>query len=660
MLDPNNAMAKATRAFQSGNFETARTITAQLAVNFPGNPQVLQLLGLAQTHTGDARAGFETLRRAMALAPQNAQIRFNAANAMLSAGKAAEALEIASNLPADPPVLHLRALAAKAANRLAEAKQHFATLVQKSPTDTAALNNYGNFLNEIGDSKQAVSILQRAKAADPKSPQVLLNLGRALDANLQPNEALKEHRAAVSLKPTDLDILFQLAKSLIRLGQHAEALPLLNSIVRKGEKTAELLTLTGISEIANQQHSAAEQAFEQALAVEPHHRGAILNFGIMLEQANRHDELRQFVDKVADANDAASEVAYLRALLLRREKRFEEALEIAQTVKTELLDEALLAEFIGKLHDRLGNADEAFASFSAMNVATSTSPAARRIQKNDGADQIVERIALLTRDWHSRFSETPSHSEPAPVFLGGFLRSGTTLLDTILMGHPDTEVREEEGMIFRMEDVGGPVERLPSLDARQISTMRSAYFAEALRTKSREPDSLLIDKNPLMTLWAAHIHRAFPIAKFVFTLRHPCDVVLSCFMQNFQISENRISFLDLRSAASMYAATMAHWERCREVMPLDVHTIRYEDMVVNLEQELRSLVAFLGLNWNDGLLDHQRVAKERGHIRTPSYSQVTEEIYTRSSGRWQKYREHLDPVLPVLAPWVEKFGYDPI
>ena len=170
----------------------------------------------------------------------------------------------------------------------------------------------------------------------------------------------------------------------------------------------------------------------------------------------------------------------------------------------------------------------------------------------------------------------------------------------------------------------------------------------------------MIDKFPLMTLRAAHIHRAFPDAKFIFALRHPCDVVLSCYMQNFMVTSAMSSFLTLENSAKLYDSAMTFWECAREVMPLDVHTVRYEDMVQDLEGELRPLIAFLGLEWDDALLDHQKTARDRGYIRTPSYAQVTEKVYTRSSGRWEAYRQHLEPILPVLAPWIEKFGYQPV
>ena len=93
------------------------------------------------------------------------------------------------------------------------------------------------------------------------------------------------------------------------------------------------------------------------------------------------------------------------------------------------------------------------------------------------------------------------------------------------------------------------------------------------------------------------------------------------------------------------------------IFPLQVHTVRYEDMVDDLEGEMRPLLDFLGLEWDERVLDHQKTATERGYIRTPSYAQVTEKIYKRASGRWTRYRKHMEGVLPILAPWVEEFGY---
>ena len=215
-------------------------------------------------------------------------------------------------------------------------------------------------------------------------------------------------------------------------------------------------------------------------------------------------------------------------------------------------------------------------------------------------------------------------------------------------------------MITRLREIAETLDALPELPRERIGMMRGAYFAELRAGGAVPPRKLVIDKFPLMTLRAAYVHRAFPDAKFVFALRHPCDVVLSCFMQNFRVTSAMSSFLTLENGARFYDAAMGHWERAREILPLDVHTVRYEDMVQDLEGELRPLIAFLGLEWDDALLNHQKTARDRGYIRTPSYAQVTEKVYTRSSGRWEAYAKHMEPIFPILAPWVEKFGYAPL
>jgi hypothetical protein len=89
-----------------------------------------------------------------------------------------------------------------------------------------------------------------------------------------------------------------------------------------------------------------------------------------------------------------------------------------------------------------------------------------------------------------------------------------------------------------------------------------------------------------------------------------------------------------------------------------VHQIAYENVVEDRDRELRPLFEFLGLEWDHRVLDHQSTARNRGHIKTASYAQVVEPIYTRSSGRWRNYRKHLEPVFPILEPWVRKFGYE--
>ena len=153
------------------------------------------------------------------------------------------------------------------------------------------------------------------------------------------------------------------------------------------------------------------------------------------------------------------------------------------------------------------------------------------------------------------------------------------------------------------------------------------------------------------------IHRVFPDAKFILALRHPCDCVLSCFMQTFKLNGAMMNFLSLEQSARLYAAVMELWTVYRQKLDLDVHVVKYEELVQDLEGTCRPLIRFLGLEWDDNLHNYQKTALERGSIHTPSYSQVVQPLYKRASGRWTNYREQMEPVLPVLQPWIEAFGY---
>jgi Sulfotransferase family len=225
------------------------------------------------------------------------------------------------------------------------------------------------------------------------------------------------------------------------------------------------------------------------------------------------------------------------------------------------------------------------------------------------------------------------------------------------MGHPQIEVLEEEPPLRIANQLIPDFERLPILGDEGIRSARNAYFESAAELTPLAPGKLLIDKNPLTMNLLPQVRRLFPEARIILALRHPCDVVLSCFMANFRLNDGMANFLRLDTAAELYDLSFRYYEHVQSLMPMPTHSFIYENVVADRESELRKLFDFLGLDWHDAVLDHQATALKRGRIKTASYSQVAEPIYTRAAGRWHKYRKHLEPVLPVLEPWIEKLGY---
>jgi hypothetical protein len=228
------------------------------------------------------------------------------------------------------------------------------------------------------------------------------------------------------------------------------------------------------------------------------------------------------------------------------------------------------------------------------------------------------------------------------------------------MNLPGTDMLEEEPLIERLEtEIGGTAGLSSNLSEERRQALIADYWRMVGERKpGRDPDSRLIDKFPLHLVRAPVIHALFPEACFIMVERHPCDVVLSCFMARFQINRATVHFHKIEDAARLYDLAMQAWHKAREVLSLDVHTARYEDMIADPAAALKPVVSFVGAEWDDAILDHQASAAKRGHIPTASYAQVAEPLYDRAVGRWTRYREYLEPVLPVLQPWAAKMGYD--
>ena len=212
-------------------------------------------------------------------------------------------------------------------------------------------------------------------------------------------------------------------------------------------------------------------------------------------------------------------------------------------------------------------------------------------------------------------------------------------------------------MLTAAMTVVGSLSGLAQCSVERLEQARRAYFAELDRHVPAKFEGLVIDKLPLSMLGLPLIYAMFPEARIVFAQRHPCDVILSGFMQAFALNEAMACYLDLDDAARFYDAAMRLFSQSRELLPLQFHTLVYEKLVETPDTALQPLIAFLGLEWRSELLNHQRTAKARGAISTPSYDQVVQPLSKAPSGRWRRYEQQLRPVLPVLLPWAERLGY---
>jgi tetratricopeptide (TPR) repeat protein len=651
------AAASVAGRLRRGDLAGARAEGEAALAAEPDDPALLQLVGVACCRMGDIAAGAGFLGRAFALQPDLPRLLPDLAHARAMLGDVEGALALCPP-DADPELQRLRGFLLQQSGDATGAAEAYAKVVAAHPGDWEIWNNLGNARRGIGDLEGAADALGRAVRLQPRIAAAWLNYATALSALGRP-EALAACREAARLAPADASAALTLGQLLREAGEEEEALGEIERAARLAPVEAAVQVELARLRWSLRDEAGAEAAYREAIRLQPGDALAWLELGILFERSNRLDALPALLEEAAGAGVTAAELGYLRALVLRREGKLEEALDAARAAPADSEPERR-AVLIARLADSLDRTEEAFEAFADMNRVSAATPAGRAADAGAYHDRVAEMIRTATPSWFARWSaDAPTPLRPAPVFLVGFPRSGTTLLDTFLMGHPDVHVLEEEPVLQRARDALGDFARLPDLEAAEIAVLREAYLAALDEIAPEAAGKTVVDKLPLNILGAPLIHRLFPGAPVILSLRHPCDAVLSCFMQAFEPNDAMANFLDLDDAAALYHQIFTFWEQCRAGLPLNVHSLRYEDLIARPEEEMRALIGFIGLDWDARLLDHRRTAAARGTIVTPSYAQVTQPLYRSASGRWERYRGHMEKVLPILCPWAERLGYGP-
>jgi tetratricopeptide (TPR) repeat protein len=655
------ALSQAIAMARQGNPAGARAI-AQAALATGGDGVALNaFLGMIEAKSGDLPAAIPHLTSAHALRPDDVTIALNLISALVDNGDHARAFGIATPALAarDPSfrIARYRAFCAQVTENYPEAVAYYRQVVASLPDDFESWNNLGNACSATGDVSGAVSALKTAMALDPKSLPTRLNLAVALREADCAQEAEQTLRKAAEDFPEDGRPWHEIYVNAKRDWDHEKALEALQNTVARDKSNAGLQFKLAVEKGILHRHEESEAAFECALQLDPQLTDAYLGLAIQYEHTNREQMFAPLIAR-SEANDLApGAVSFLRALEWRREGKFDAALAAIDSVPPEIEPQRTV-HTRATILERLGRSEEAFAAFSEANRMQTRNVSDPLGRAADLRDRLEREICTMTPEWVDGWTSLePAADHPSPVFLVGFPRSGTTLLDTMLMGHPDAVVLEEQPPLNHVDAMVGGIDALPHLDQATLDAARARYFDEVAKLSDWTPDKLLIDKSPMFLHKAALIHRLFPDARFILALRHPCDVVLSCFMSNFRLNSAMANFLRIEDAADFYDITFRHWEQANAILPLNVSRVVYEELIEDVEGVLRPLFDFLELPWNAKVLDHTKTARSRGLIKTASYSQVVEPIYNRASGRWLRYRSELAEVWPTLAPWAAKFGF---
>lgn len=582
---------------------------------------------------------------------------------LLSIGNARAAEELSRRVLGDgfdPAWQTVLGMSLGAQGRAQEALDVFGELTGREPEVPEHWINVGNTYLHLSDPDSAVACYRQAAELGASGVEFSLGYGLALQATGAFAEARLHLARAHAEDPHSPDVVLPYAQCLCELEDFELAARCVQGVQAGLLSPSQQEVLAWVLAQTDQDRAACD-LYERILAANPQAGRARVEYALLLERLNRLEHAEeQLAHPAAELSDPGLK-CLVHARLARRRKRHEQALEwVERGLQSEHGSgvEVMLQFEKARLHDEKGSASEAMSALEAAHHGVLRSLQARG--RHTEAATLSWLDDELAQPAPAGWSRPVDDGLPAdPVFVVGFPRSGTTLLENILNSHPSLVSLDErpalEAVIGRIK----PVERLGQLDARGVSAARAQYWREVGAWLSPGPGQRLVDKYPLYLTRLPYVARLFPRASVIVLLRHPFDCVLSCYMQDFGLLGGATSFATLDSAAETYAAVMAHWERQKALTQLDTLVLRYEDMVADFDGMLARTLQFLDLAWDPAVGSYRSVRSEQGsRIRTPSYHQVTEPIHNRAIERWRRYEAHFSPrARAVLAPFVERYGY---
>jgi tetratricopeptide (TPR) repeat protein len=550
-----------------------------------------------------------------------------------------------------------------------EAVRVFNALTLMQPTVAAHWQNLGTVLRPTGQQAQSLAAFERALRLGPPTAGLLYNLGALQMDRLEYGAAHLALRDAVALAPRDARIRWTYAQCCYHMGHRQEAVTAVEEWETFEGLSVEITVSIALLLVTCGAAHLAQRALQRLMAKPPASGRAAVGFASLLERLHRVDEARSVMQQL-ELDDRSLNADWERlamsAVLADRAGRHEDAhrLLIAALAKQQQFAHRYHLLFpLAKACDALGRYEEAYTAAAEAH----RSQLAFLERATGKASEEQSQLWALTAngcdpDDIALWKSAGTAVEDSPIFIVGFPRSGTTLLEQMLDAHPLLQSMDEQPFLLRAvarvtdQGIGYPTE-LGKLSGSDLNDIRARYWDAVRNRVPLAPDRRLVDKNPMNMVLLPIIRRLFPNAPIILAIRHPCDTVLSCFLQHFR-SDLALLGRDLTALARSYSRGFAFWYSQWSLLRPDTHELRYEQLTADFVTEVDRLCAFLQLPRHEAMLAPGEHARAKGFISTPSYAQVLEPVSNRSVGRWKHYERHFgSEVLAVLMPWIERWGY---
>ncbi len=559
----------------------------------------------------------------------------------------------------------------------AGAAQIYRDLVTLQPDVFEHHQNLGNALLELGLAAEARRSLERAQSLQRVAePELLYALARAAYEGGEARIAYRELTSALKLGLIqDIEVGLFCLRVLIAIDEidlAKDNLHRLLSATLSAEQASDLALLA----LQLSEFDSAEVAAKKVSANSASYPLALVSMGLAFERSNQMQRLSEVRKKLTELppsfaqavsrgpegmSDVGRNLMQLDARIAIREKRHNDAAAMLQQLLSTRLDApqriALSFEY-GQVLDAIG---DSHGSMEMLHTAHELS-FSRVVAAHSKMAHEDDPLYLLDQGFEAPVS-VATDNRLDPIFVVGFPRSGTTLLEQLLDAHPKLVSFDEQPFlqkaILKIQAMGlrYPTD-LAELSEDQRVALRDDYFERCQSRTKADLGVAYVDKNPLNLARLPLIQTLFPNSKIIVVIRHPADCVLSCYQQHFRAPAFAVTMRSLASTAKMYDRVFRFYSVLKPTLKLPIFEARYEEFVAHTEIFARQLFEFLELPWLDDLMQFTDRARTRA-ISTPSYAAVTEKVNTRAVAKWERYRPQFEQcgALSTLQPWITYWRY---
>ena len=659
-----------------GDLDTASRRYRDALKIFPGFAPAHNNLGSTCRQLGNFETAEKHYRKALELQPDNPETMTNLGSLWIDTGnidKARTCLEqVVHDFPAYTGASINLGYLYDRLNDKDKATQYYDRVLLNDPENPTVHCNIAYQLFELGHQGESVEHFIRALKSDPNSAKALAGLGKAMLRQDDLDKATGYIDKALQHSPWDVHAHIAKAQLETDTREYDSAIAEWEQAIELQPKMAE--GYIGLAKLyaAMNRHDDARSQFQRAEQAGATSINLYHAWSGVEEKSNNLDEAGRLATLAQEIDPSYRGLVILRAKLARRRNAYDEALELLGTIDREKLrsreiQSGYLFE-LGAVNDKLGNYADAFDAYAAANEAKNEYIGKTFNPKSDEERFTRWKKFFTAGNWQT-LQETcapPADTLPCPVFIVGFPRSGTSLLEQILGSHPQIVPAGELTAIYDLtgkqgDDITGSELPYPDflldpdapLTDKKLDAMRQFYLDTAMQAGATDADTRWItDKMPHNALHLGLIALLFPQSPIIHISRHPYNSCLSAFFSNFRSSHRYTSSLE--STAIHYTYFMEMLDHYRDTLGIGFLEIHYEDLVEDQETVTRQILEYIGAPWDAACLQHHKSTRV---VKTASYEQVTRKIYRSSLHRYRNYRDNVQAIAPILESTLERFGY---